>query len=920
LASQESLMPLKDINAHVGYRGIARKPSRHRFMTTGILLITTIIVATAALIWMQRNDAIAAYGTATTNLGNGMSQQTAQALSSIDRTLHQIGINLTSAPDAAAEQIGMVMRTKASFDLLVSSSKGTSFVTGLAIVDADGDIGNSTDNWTFAGRDASKQNFFSYFRMNDDHNSFVSGPTKSNVSKRWIAYISRRINDGHGVFAGTVVAEISLTSIEEFYSGAMPAHRSVSLVRRDGVVLVRFPHREEEIGKKIPDHAPWYSAVAQGGATYHSNDYFTNTPIVAFARPLKNLPLVVQASVSEADVLVDWPRQVLWLVLGAASAIVGLVLLLRHLARQVDRLEQSGAVLTSKNLELETAHGQLDAALANISLGVCFFSGEKKLIVSNQKYRDIYNLPPEAIRPGTSLAEVQDYRLASGSFSRVGREKFVSSRVAMVATGERQQSVVELMSGQTVFITHQPMPHGGWISTHEDITERREADRHIRFLAHHDVLTGLPNRAFFTEKLGEAVARLQRHGESFTVLMMDLDKFKNVNDTLGHPAGDQLLSETAQRLKSSLRDTDVLARLGGDEFAIIQLGEENPREGAAGLAARILKLISEPFDIDGHVVFVGSSIGIALAPENSGNSSDLLKMADLALYAVKEAGRNNFRFFEAEMLATLDSRRALEDELRVAISRGEFELHYQALIDVKTGRQAGFEALVRWLSPTRGRVMPDQFIPLAEETGLIVPLGEWILQRACADAANWPSQIKVAVNLSPVQLAQPDLFQSVQRALAESGLSPERLELEITETALFKGDADSIKLIRKLKKLGISIALDDFGTGYSSLSYLTMVPFDKIKIDRSFTMNMTKRADCAAIVAAVVALGQSLKTETVAEGVETEQQLAILRTAGVTMVQGYLFGVPCPASALVLDGLAKEPDDVAKEDVLASAA
>ena len=257
------------------------------------------------------------------------------------------------------------------------------------------------------------------------------------------------------------------------------------------------------------------------------------------------------------------------------------------------------------------------------------------------------------------------------------------------------------------------------------------------------------------------------------------------------------------------------------------------------------------------------------------------------------------------MLAALDGRRALEEELRVAISRGEFQLHYQALIDVKTGRQAGFEALVRWLSPTRGFVMPDQFIPLAEETGLIVSLGEWILQRACADAANWPSHIKVAVNLSPVQLAQPDLFQSVQRALAESALLPERLELEITETALFKGDADSVKLIRKLKKLGISIALDDFGTGYSSLSYLTTVPFDKIKIDRSFTMNMTKRADCAAIVAAVVALGHSLKTQTVAEGVETEQQLGILRAAGVTMVQGYLFGVPCPVSDLVLDDSAK---------------
>jgi diguanylate cyclase (GGDEF)-like protein len=898
-------MPIEDINARVDYRHICRRltPSHRRFLKIGILLITTIISATAALIWMQRSDAIVAYQTATSNLGNGMSQQTSRAINSVDRVLEEVGAHLASIPDATAERIGMAMRTPASHDLLVGMSKGMTFATGLAIIDSNGVVRNFSGAWPLTGQDdVSKQDFLIHFSIDDDHSPFVSAPLKSVATGKWIAYMSRRINDAHGTFAGTVVAELSLAAIEEFYSGAMPARRSVSLLRKDGTVLVRFPHREDEIGRKIPDRTPWYAAVAQGGGAYHAGDYFEQTQIVAFARPLKDLPLVVQASVAEAYVLVDWPRQVLWLVLGATAAIIGLVLLLRHLAGQVDRLENSGAVLAGKNLELETAHSQLDAALANISLGVCFFSGEKKLIVSNQKYRDIYNLPPEATQPGTTLAEIQDYRLASGSFSRVGRDKFVSPRVAMVATGERQQSIVELMSGQTVFITHQPMPHGGWISTHEDITERREADRHIRFLAHHDVLTGLQNRAFFTEKLGEAVARLQRHGEPFTVFMMDLDKFKNVNDTLGHPAGDQLLCETAQRLKSSLRDTDVLARLGGDEFAIIQSGEESPREAAASLAARMLKLISEPFDIDGHVVFVGSSIGIALAPENADSSADLLKMADLALYAVKEAGRNNFRFFEAEMLAALDGRRALEEELRVAISRGEFQLHYQALIDVKTGRQAGFEALVRWLSPTRGFVMPDQFIPLAEETGLIVSLGQWILQRACADAASWPSHIKVAVNLSPVQLAQPDLFQSVQRALAESDLPPERLELEITETALFKGDADSVKLIRKLKKLGISIALDDFGTGYSSLSYLTTVPFDKIKIDRSFTMNMTKRADCAAIVAAVVAIGQSLNTQTVAEGVETEQQLGSLRAAGVTMVQGYLFGAPCPISELVLDG------------------
>jgi diguanylate cyclase (GGDEF)-like protein len=893
-----------------------RSSSHLRFIVIGIVLIATIVAATISLIFVLRSDAIAAYRTATMNLGNGMSQQTSQAISSIDRALHEIEVGLTSDSVATADAIGLAMQSRASFDLLGSSSQRIPFLDGLAMIDSHGIVQNSFGSAVAIDRDVSQQDFFINFSANNDRNSFVGAPAKSKVNGKWNAILSRRINDPHGAFAGIVAAEISLASIEAFYSGAMPARRSVSLLRRDGMVLVRFPHREEEIGRLIPAKTPWHAAVAQGGGAYHAGDYFTQERIVAFARPLKDLPLVVQASVAETDVLVDWPRQVQWLVLGAAAAIVGLVGLLRHLARQVDRLESSGALLTTKNMELETAHTQLDAALANISLGVTLFDGNKKLIVANQKYRDIYNLPPEATRPGISLTELMDHLFKSSRFPRVGRDEYLSARAEMIESGERKQAVVELISGQTIFVTRQPMPHGGWISAHEDITERYEADRHIRFLAHHDVLTGLSNRAFFTEQLESAVARLQRHGEPFSVFMMDLDKFKNVNDTLGHPAGDELLRETAQRLQSSLRETDVLARLGGDEFAIIQSGEKKPREGATSLAARILKLISQPYDLNGNIVSVGCSIGIALAPEHADNSSDLLKMADLALYAVKEAGRNGFRLFEAEMMAAMDGRRALEDELRLAISRGEFELHYQALIDAGTRRQAGFEALVRWRSPTRGLVMPDKFIPLAEETGLIVPLGEWILQRACLDAVKWPSHIKVAVNLSPVQLTKADLFQSVRHILAASSLPAERLELEITETALFKGDADSVRLIRRLKKLGISIALDDFGTGYSSLTYLTTIPFDKIKIDRSFTMNMIKRADHAAIVAAVIALGRSLKTETVAEGVETEEQFAILRDAGVTLVQGYLFGVPCPASALVLD----DADDVATGDSVATAA
>jgi diguanylate cyclase (GGDEF)-like protein len=457
------------------------------------------------------------------------------------------------------------------------------------------------------------------------------------------------------------------------------------------------------------------------------------------------------------------------------------------------------------------------------------------------------------------------------------------------------------VNDRTILITHQPMPNGGWVATHEDITDRREADRHIRFLAQHDPLTGLANRTYFIEKLDEAQSRLNLGAEPFTILFLDLDRFKIINDTLGHPAGDQVIREAAQRLKSSLRETDVLARLGGDEFAILQQGKESSREGSTGLANRILKIMALPYDLDGQKLYVTASVGIASAPENASTGTDILKMADIALYGAKAAGRNEFLFFNASMQSDMDSRRQLEVDLRLAISRNEFELHYQALIDAKTRRQAGFEALVRWRSPTRGLVMPDQFIPLAEETGMILPLGAWVLKKACADATKWPAHLTVSVNVSPLQLAQPNLLQVVQGALTESTLLAKRLELEITETALFKNDVDCLDLIQHLKKLGVSISLDDFGTGFSSLSYLTMIPFDKIKIDRSFIANITTRSDSAAIVAAVLALGHNLKTKTVAEGVETEKQFRTLRDAGVDLVQGYLFGKPCPVSELILD-------------------
>ncbi|HEX4041474.1 MAG TPA: EAL domain-containing protein [Xanthobacteraceae bacterium] len=461
--------------------------------------------------------------------------------------------------------------------------------------------------------------------------------------------------------------------------------------------------------------------------------------------------------------------------------------------------------------------------------------------------------------------------------------------------GPRMQStrriVIKDAHGEAKFI----------IAVIEDVTERKKAEQRIAFLAHHDALTGLANRAALIQKIEEAAARHRRLQEPFTVLLLDLDRFKQVNDTLGHPAGDALLIEVATRLRALLRETDVLARLGGDEFAVIQSGERDQREAAKSLAERIIAALGQPFEIDGGNISIGTSIGVALAARET-SSDDLLKMADLALYRAKSAGRNGYCFFAAEMSEIASARQEIESDLRRAIQNDEFELQYQPIVDSKTRRICSAEALVRWRHPTKGLVYPDLFIPLAEETGLITQIGEWVLRAACAEAAGWPGDCKLAVNLSLVQFRKSNLPDIVMRALLDSGLRPERLELEITETALIESAAECLPALRQFKSMGITVVLDDFGTGYSSLSQLAMFPFDKIKIDKSFTQNLTKRSECAAIVSATLTLAQSLDIATTAEGVETVDQYRLLRLAGVTFLQGYLFKRPGPASEIDFNG------------------
>jgi diguanylate cyclase (GGDEF)-like protein len=450
----------------------------------------------------------------------------------------------------------------------------------------------------------------------------------------------------------------------------------------------------------------------------------------------------------------------------------------------------------------------------------------------------------------------------------------------------------ELNNGRFVACLYTPTADGRWVATYEDVTERRQAEAKIMHMARHDALTGLPNRVLFKDRMEEGLAR----GDTLAVMFLDLDRFKGVNDSLGHPVGDALLCAVTERLQSVVPASATVARFGGDEFAVVH-SNISPND-ARDLAARIIDTVVEPFDVHGHQVIIGTSIGIAMAPADGNEPDQLLRNADMALYRAKAEGRGTYHFFQSEMDAQMQERRKLELDLRKALTAEQFELYYQPLVDVASGEVSGFEALIRWNHPERGVVAPDAFISVAEEIGLIVPLGDWVLKQACRDAATWPANHTVAVNLSAVQFRNSTLALSVVSALGQSGLAPSRLELEITESVLLQDDRAVLEALHQFRDLGVRICMDDFGTGYSSLSYLRSFPFDKIKIDRSFVRELGKKDDCVAIIRAVLGLGSNLGMVTTAEGVETEEQLDILRAEGCMQVQGYLFSRPIPAPGI----------------------
>ncbi|MDI1344516.1 MAG: EAL domain-containing protein [Pseudolabrys sp.] len=591
----------------------------------------------------------------------------------------------------------------------------------------------------------------------------------------------------------------------------------------------------------------------------------------------------------------DWIHKVLGFVgLLFIYGMLDITLSIRDTIIQALTITRKEAALAAR---FEEQANRFDIALNNMSHGLCMLDERGRLQVWNNRFVELLHLRNAPIRVGMSVSQLVRHSIRAGNHKARSVTQVVGDLAIALQRDEFDQFQLSPDGERTLAVSRRMMSGGGSVVILEDVTERKRAQERIEHLARFDELTGLANRTQFHEHINAILSAVHRPENHVAIHLIDLDRFKSINDTLGHPIGDKLLKQVASRLSTEIRPADMITRFGGDEFVVLQTGTSDPQEAKA-LAQRLAATLNEPFEIDGHRIDIGASIGVAMAPGDGTDADQLLKKADMALYAAKRLGGGEHHFFAPEMEVAAQERRALELDLREALASQQFSLNFQPLVELRTGRITTCEALVRWTHPERGSVSPAEFIPVAEETGLIVALGEWVLNRACMEAATWPKGVKVAVNLSPIQFRDHNLTMQVVTALAKSGLPAHRLELEVTERLLLEDNDDTLATLEQLKNLGISLSLDDFGTGYSSLNYLRKFPFDKIKIDQCFIRDRGNEREARAIIGAIASLGAGLDKIVVAEGIETEEQRKLVVAQGVHEGQGYLFSRPVSAEAI----------------------
>jgi len=716
---------------------------------------------------------------------------------------------------------------------------------------------------------------------------FISKPLIGRASGKWSVQLTRRFLQPDGAFGGVVVASFNPDHFKKFFERInLGLGATIALIGTDGIV--RAIGGKSGTGLALGQDlagSSLYQRVKSGSAEAF---WASTTPDGALQlitlRRVAGHPLSVSASIPREAVFEESSHSLRLMI----SVGILLSLLIGTTARRA-WISETQAKHKARQLELTLEH---------MSQGIMMVTRDLEIPIMNRKCIELLDLPPAFLNAPPRFDELVAFQEKAGEFAN---SKLPARMSALDVFGPKDTAgrfgIYERVrpDGVVIEVRSARLADGGFVRTLTDITQRRLAQNHADRLASEDVLTGLANRRTLTEALGRLLAErteaLGRSARSVAVLYLDLDRFKIVNDTRGHAIGDRLLQAVGQRLRDSLRPTDLIGRLGGDEFAIVltSWGAEGKPEI---VAARLVDILSWPYDIEGCQILIGASIGIAIGPEDGQTSNELLISADLALYAAKAAGRCTYRFFAKEMNEDIKVRQQIETDLRKAITGEELELHYQPIINLQKNSIVGFEALARWRHPDQGMIPPDSFIPVAEDSGLIEVIGQWVLQEACLQAAKWPEALTVAVNLSPMQFADPGLAAKIERVLIETCLPPHRLEVEITEGLLMRNTESNLATLKRLKELGVRIAMDDFGTGYSSLAYLQSFPFDRIKIDRSFVSRLGSSDSSSAIVRAIVDIAISRGMHTTAEGVETEDQRAGLAKLGCDEAQGYLFSRP----------------------------
>ena len=981
----------------------------------GIVLVAAIMLGTAVIINEFRERALSNSERELENTVLLLTRHFDQQFEDSETIASELVSRMKFSTHASPESFRNQMSGLDGHAMLKSKASVLSYMGDVNIFDSEGKLINSSGIWPIPDVSIADRSFFKAFKSGSELKVTLAEPVRSLLTGKPTTVIAHRLSGLNGVFLGVMARRIDSASFERFFASvALGEGAAIAMFHRDGTMLARYPHVESMVGQKLKTGPLLNKVLAEGGRqTERVQSPIDHQDRLGSAAPLSRFPIVVVATTTVSGVLADWRTQTRFLIAAATLSALVVALFLFVIIRQMTRQNQES------QQRLESEKHRLDTALNNMTQGLVLYDASAHMILCNQRYLDIFQLPTEIVKPGCRFEDLIRYRRDTGTFAG-NVDEFCSSVLRNVAQGKVTHSILESTDGRSFQVVNKPLAQGGWVATIEDITERQnleqERDRNhtflrqiidhiptqitvkdvrdhryvlanrvaetqfglardviigktaldlfpkadaeliaadderalrspdglflderpwqsqalgrryitsrrigipdpagdiryivnvvddvterrraaekIEHLAHYDALTELPNRVLFREQIERELQKTGR-GEQFALLYIDVDEFKGINDSLGHHVGDELLKAVAARIKNCIRETDLVARLGGDEFAVIQTAVGNVGE-VVEFVTRLQAAIRQPHQCLGHRLSTDASIGIALAPRDGTDLDQLVKNADLAMYGAKGDGRRTYRFFEPAMDARARARLTMERDLRQALADGGFEIHYQPLVDLECDEVTGCEALLRWRHPERGMISPADFIPVAEDTGLIVELGEWVLRTACAEAATWPDHIRLAVNVSPVQLKCPTLALKITSALAASGLAANRLEVEITEAVLIRDDETALAILHQLRAIGIRIALDDFGTGYSSLSYLKRFPFDKIKIDRCFVSDVAEIDGSSAIVQAVVNIATSRNMTTTAEGVETLEQKQRLRALGCTEMQGYLFSAAKP--------------------------